>query len=209
MTSMHKIGLAIVAAAVLVTAGSTFKSSRQEGAPPALPPQPELSPISLVAVQPFELVEPARHWYRKERPQYSQGTLLVLQVEPDVVHPRQTYEPVLYVGAETAQRVNVGHESGHLVVIVPGTPDLAADPVFFGEPALPEQIDAAEARRQLDGARQLGIGAFDPTWIASVTRPAITLPDDYELQVLSSYLVEEFSPGESDLVTGLRAPLVR
>lgn len=169
MTSSHKLALALVAAAVLVTAGSTFRSSQQEGAPPALPPEPALSPIALVAAQPFVLAEPATHWYRSERPQYAQGLLLVLEVDRDLVHPRQTHEPVLYVGAETAQRVNAGHESGRLVAIVPGAPDLAQDPVFFGEPALPEQVDAAEASRQLDAALELGIGAFDPTWVASVT----------------------------------------
>lgn len=209
MKTMKTIAAALAASAVLVTASLTLSSSnQQDGAPPALPPQPNLSPVLLRVAQPFELDQPATHWYRSERPQYRKGTLLVLSVPPDLVEPRQSYEPVLYVGDQTAQRVNAGSPSGMLVAIVPGQPDLTSTPIYFGDLALPETIDQDEAEHQLAEALAAGVQPASATQVDVATRDPMWFADDHELLEFASYLVEEFAPDEVDLITSLRAPLI-
>ncbi|MBK7641989.1 MAG: hypothetical protein IPJ19_02900 [Planctomycetes bacterium] len=105
---------------------------------------------SLLYAQPFALEEPAIHWWREERPTYRAGWLVVLEVDPAFVQPTDRAEPVLYVGHETAERVNHGWKCGRVVAVVPSatdadgfpTLDLARAKIWFGAPALPEQIDA-------------------------------------------------------------------
>ncbi len=91
----------------------------------------------ILLAQPFTLDEPYEFAWQAEHPMVSSGMILVLEVNPDLVLPRQTLEPVLYVGNSTAERVNNGYPSGKVVAIVPGTVNLASAPIWFGEPALP------------------------------------------------------------------------
>jgi hypothetical protein len=74
--------------------------------------------------------------------------MLVLEADPALLRPRETQEPILFVGSLPAQRVTRDFESGRVVVLVPGPVDLAADPIWFGTPGLPEQVDAAAARAE-------------------------------------------------------------
>lgn len=178
--------------------------------PPPLPADPSASPVELLYARPFELDVPYTHAWRAERPKVSAGHLLVLAVDPQLVAPRQTYEPVLYVGAQPAERINSGYGSGHLVVIAPATPgvELAEQPIFFGEPELPERIDAASATAQRERAVAQGLrgpGAL----LAERGADAVRFTDDYELRLYAADLVEQWAPDETDLIVGLRAPLLR
>ncbi len=112
--------------------------------PPPLPPTP--APVlDVVYARPFALEQGYEFTWRKEKPLVTEGYLLVLKVNPALVYPRQSAEPVLYVGDTTAERVNVGYPSGHLVVIVPGKLadfDLKKTLIWFGTPDLPERCTA-------------------------------------------------------------------
>lgn len=202
----------VVALAVLTGVGVALKPTLfPEDGPPPLPAALPVAGVELLAVQPFTLETPATHWYRAERPSYDAGVLLVLGVDPDLAQPRQSAEPVLYVGDQTAERLNAGTNSGRLVVLVPtdGTFDAASTPIFFGEPALPEQVDAQTVARQLDAARTAGIGA--PASAGSfATADAEPLPfeNDHQLRTYASDLIEKYAPDEVDLISGLRAPLI-
>ena len=184
--------------------------------PPALPAQPQKSGVVLLSAQPFTLDEAATHYWRLEQPQYDAGYVLVLQVDPQLVHPRQTAEPILYVGAETANRVNVGNESGRVIAIVPaplgadGMPslDLAQSPIFFGTAELPERIDAKRAAEELALARKSGARPASAADVAAATKPVVGFHDDYDLRLFCSDLIAQHSPTETDLVNGLRAPRV-
>jgi hypothetical protein len=114
----------------------------------------------ILYAQPFALEQPTVHWWRKERANYSAGWLVVLEADSALLQPIARAEPVLYVGHETAERVNHGFRSGRVVAIVPSpagadgfpTLDLATAKVWFGEAALPEEIDATALERAFAAA---------------------------------------------------------
>jgi hypothetical protein len=154
----------LVAAGVLLGRGL---ASRQEHARAAAPPGTLPSgAIEILDARPFAVDEPFVHEWRAEKPLMSAGYLLALQVDPDLARPRQTYEPVLYVGEQTAERCNAPETGGVLIVIVPAplddsgrvALDLDTAPIWFGSLELPERVDAARIARELAAARAAGIG---------------------------------------------------
>lgn len=210
--------LAALAVLGLLAAGTTaVMRVLDDGAPPALPADPSRSPVTVVAAWPFTLDVPAIHWSRAEQPRYDAGMILVLAADPDVLHPRQSEEAVLYVGAQTAEKLNTGHPSGHVVVLVPAPRDgrggvdldLASSPVFFGTPALPETIDGARAAAELAAARAQGVTSESSAALASRVHGLVSFVDDGDLRTWSADLIERWSPQERDLVSGLRAPRLR
>jgi hypothetical protein len=185
------------------------------GDPP--PPLPETTPVGgveLVLARPFTLQTPYEHEWRAERPEVAGGLLLVLKVDPAMVWPRQVAEPVLFVGGQTAERVNLGHRSGHVIAIVPApvdargrvTLDLSEAPIFFGAPALPEQIDAEAASAELAAAREAGLQPPSEKAVEAALTSQVRFPGRDELTLYASDLIESWSPDEKDLVAGLRAP---
>jgi len=108
-------------------------------APPSIPTTP--APIrTLLFARPFTLQEGFLFDWRQEKLLVKEGFLLVLEVDPDLVYPRQTLEPVLFVGDQTAQRLNVGYISGRVIAVVPHPGDLAH--IWFGTPQFPEDVTA-------------------------------------------------------------------
>jgi len=126
-------------------------------APPPLPPTPAPAGPLLIA-QPFELEEGFHFSWRAERPLVTSGHLLVLAVEPDLVYPRQTAEPILYVGDQTAMRINVAYPSGKLLALIPGELPQTGTRIWFGTPGLPEQVTAAGISEARQLAEAEGIG---------------------------------------------------
>ncbi len=200
------------AALVLSAVGGgviAFNSTRAGDERPELLAQPQVEAIEVIEATPFTLLAPKTHTWRAEAPAYTSGTLLVLRTSPENLIPRQTYEHVLYVGDETAERVNVGERSGYVIAIVPGDVDLASTPIFFGTPALPEQVTRAAAEIELAKATNLGVRGMGAARAAAVTGERIVLQDAYELYLQASVAIERFAPDEVDLVTGLRATRIR
>ncbi|MDA1263767.1 MAG: hypothetical protein O2816_01655 [Planctomycetota bacterium] len=161
--------------------------------------------------RPFRVAQPFKHWWRLERPMVTTGHLVVLSVDPQLFIPRQSAEPVLQIGLQTAERVNSGHFDGALVIIVPseadgeGWPvrDLALEPMFLGSPALPEEVDAlhlaselaattatAFARARIDRALALGGAPLD-------------LVDREALNREAGRLIQRYAPGEPERAAGL------
>ena len=210
--------LLLSAAALLVLGGGVFalRQVLHDDGPPPLPAVTPVGGVTLIEARPFTLDVPCIHDWRAERPQVTAGVLLVLGVDGELVHPRQGYEPVLYVGDQTAERINVGHESGHVIAVVPAPVDgqgrvaldLSTTPIYFGAPALPEQVDAATVAKELAAAKARGIVAPAAPAVSAASRPQVRFHDDYDVRVFAADLIEAWSPMETDLVSGLRAPLV-
>lgn len=212
MTSPIKLFLAFVLTLSASAALTSGDLDTQDGAPPALPDDAMTVGVTVLDVQPFVLTEPATHYYRAEQPRFDRGLVLLLDVtDRDLLAPRQLAEPVLYVGAETAERVNQGWRSGKLVVIVPAVDGDPADlldgqPVFFGEPALPEQIQAGQARDARALAISRGLAAVPaPMATRSLSEP-LPFPDHGELLAWSTTWIATHAPDETDLIRGLTAP---
>jgi hypothetical protein len=166
----------------------------------AVPPVPA-TPAGVedvVYAAPFVLEEGYVSDWRLERPVVTRGHLVVLRVEPDLVYPRQTAEPVLYAGEQTVERLNVGYPSGYVVAIVPGTADLAGAPIWFGTPRLPESVDAATVRAERSRAESAGISPIPPERIRSVLRKPLALADKSALLREAGALVQLYAPDESE-----------
>lgn len=205
--------LSIAFASLLVIASySAFTplaaSNQRRVAAPAVPAIGGVHEI--VSAQPFLLDRGWRHVWRLEAPEFDAGWLLVLDVEPTLVEPRQMAEPVLFAGHETVERINHGFQSGRVVAILPSRRnalggvglDLATTPIFFGQPDLPERVDATRIERELVEARARGVRPLEvPTPLE-----LLHLPSRDELDQRAGLLVLEHAAGESDTGTGLLAP---
>jgi hypothetical protein len=167
---MSKKALLGLVLALLVAAGALIGrgiASRQQSERSAALPGPlPTGAIEILDARPFAVDEPFVHEWRAEKPLASAGYLLALQVDPELARPRQTYEPVLYVGEQTAERFNAPETGGVLIVLVPApldpsgrvALDLDTAPIWFGSLELPERVDAARIAREVAAARAAGIG---------------------------------------------------
>ena len=157
----------------------------------------------LVYARSFTLAESYTFAWRKERPEVTSGLLLVLKVDPALVVPRQVAEPVLYVGDQSAQRVNFGNESGHVIAIVPGDVDLSRSPIWFGSPELPERVDVSTIKAERAKAASAGIVPLSSDKIASAFKrggSSLALADKCELlRSEVSDLIVQYSPQEKHL----------
>ena len=176
-----------------------------------MPPTP--APVDEVLyARPFTLNEAMRFDWCKEPFNLTRGTILVLKVKPELVIPRQSEEPVLYVGRQTAMRLNHGNESGHVIAIVPGDVDLTKDAIWFGTPALPERVDAATIKTESAKAEQAGIKALSAEQARAAQDRGGTRLSAPNMQVLLSdtisVLIEQYSPQEKRLAEQWRVPVI-
>ena len=174
------------------------------GVPPV--PRTPAPIVALVYASPFTLEQGYEHTWRREAPVVTSGYLLVLRVAPALVYPRQVAEPVLYVGSQTAERVNVGYQSGYVVAIVPGPVNLARDPIWFGTPRLPEQVDAATIQAERAKAKAAGMRAQTGRALFSAQRQKVDFADKRGLLREAGMLVQQYSADEQDLAEGLLLP---
>ena len=140
--------------------------------------------------------------------------ILVLKVDPDLVLARQTAEPVLYVGNQTAERVNIGYRSGHVVALVPHLPDeplnLKTAPIWFGTPELPERCDKDRIRRERAKADAAGVKPFRIDKITAALKKGgkrLEAANRFELRRKLAPVIQQYSPQETDLIAALRVPL--
>jgi hypothetical protein len=170
------IGLVVLATGGAIGTVVASRGAQQSGGARLAAVPASASDVELLAAVPFAVDEPFVHEWRAEKPLVSSGYLLKLRVDPELSRPRATYEPVLYVGAETAERclpepALALAEQGILVVLVPApldaegrvALDLAAAPVWFGSLELPERVDAARIGAELAAARARGAGPARPS----------------------------------------------
>jgi len=212
MKTNHLIGAVTLVAAASITTVIAMNQGGLE-APPEIPANPAVEqPVQLVHAQPFQLVEAATHSWRAERPTYTDGLVLVLEADPTFFLPRQTAEPVLFVGDQTADRINTGYPSGQLVVVVPDMTldELADAPIFFGQPELPERVDAAYAAAELEAALGGGLVGSGRSHVALASDgiEPIGALDYGDLMYQVSFTIETYSPGETDLINGFRVERV-
>ncbi len=184
-------------------AGATAEAEK----PPAVPATPA-AVDNIVFARRFTLKTGYTFEWAKNGSVVTEGTILVLKVNPALVYPRQELEPVLYVGNQTAERVNAGHKSGHVIAIVPGKADLKKSPIWFGTPELPERVDANTVKTERALARNAKIVPFKKAQIdAATTRGKETMKaaDRDELRRRLAALIKQYSPVEKELIEVLEA----
>ena len=200
MKPLQLVFLAFLIAAVALI-GRGIASRQREAVSHAPPRDLPSSAIEILAAQPFEVDEPFVHEWRAEKPLVSAGYLLALKVDPDLARPRQTYEAVLYVGEQTAERCNWPEEGGVMIVVVPApldpegrvALDLDRTPIWFGSLELPERVGAARVAQELAIARAAGIGAAKTSVDLRAARDAIHARTRWELQPYVEDWIERYS----------------
>ncbi len=179
--------------------------------PPAIPATPAVV-ADLVYARPFTLEKGFKFFWSKERPNVTTGTLLVLKVDKALVYPREVPMPVLYVGNQTAQRLNHGHKSGHVIAVVPGEVDLTKTIIWFGSRESPWNIDTATADSELKAAEKAGIKSFSKERVnAALVKGGerLTFKDMTTLlRDVGAPLIEEYSPQEKNLADDFRRPVI-
>jgi len=197
---------------LLMLAGVLAVGSVALAAPPAIPSTPA-AVDGLVYARTVTLESGFTYVWNAEKPTVTTATLLVLRVDPDLVFPRQVAEPVLYVGDHTAQRINAGHQSGHVVALVPGEVDLATAPIWFGTPDLPERVDAATVKAERSLAAQAGIAPFTREQVAAATAKGGAALNASDMEALLrtevAELILEHTPQEAHLAEAFRVPVTR
>ena len=183
------------------------------------PADPRTTAVELLEARPFVLDAPEVHHWRAEQPTYRAGYVLVLRTDPELVRARQTAEPVLYVGDQTAQKINHPDATGNLVALVPApldgaggvALDLANTPIWFGAPGLPEQVtaDTIAAERVAAEARRVGPPRLSAAFQARRNVEMLYARDRADLDLMLADLVEFYSPDEGSLVEMLRLPVQR
>jgi hypothetical protein len=156
----------------------------------------------------FTLATPYINNWSKERAKVSTGVLVVVEVDPAYVDPRDAaMNPVLYAGDVAVIPLNHGNRSGRVIGIIPGDVNLTTAPIWFGSPELPERITPAVVRSERERAERAGVRALPATRISSIERPAVDAPDLATLlRTVAADLVYEYSPQEKELADSWRLP---
>ncbi|CAB1078774.1 hypothetical protein D1AOALGA4SA_6505 [Olavius algarvensis Delta 1 endosymbiont] len=179
---------------------------------PAVVPSTPAAVEDILYACPFILEKGYAFEWRRERPILTKGSLLVLKVNPDLVYARQALEPVLYVGAQTAERVNNGYRSGYVIAIVPGHIDLTTTPIWFGTPELPERVDDKIIQTELARAKAAAIEPFSAERVAAaLTRGVepLKLTDRDALRPHFVRLLQKYAPDEKDLIDTFNVPVTK
>jgi hypothetical protein len=176
-------------------------------------PQTPAAVEDLVYARPFTLEKGFKYIWSKERPNVTVGTLLVLRVDKALVVPRAIATPVLYVGDQSAERVNYGNESGHVIALVPGHVDLTEVPIWFGTPGFAWRIDTATAKAERALAEQAGIKPFSKEVVEAALakggEPIQTTDKRALLRDQVAELILEYSPQEKHLAEDFRVPDIK
>lgn len=204
----HLTACSFLLLGVLGTAPLLADGPAAGAAPTVVVDQPR--PVNeVVLARPFILEQPFEFDWRAERPLVKSGWIIVVAVDKALVAPRQLAEPVLYVGGQTAERLNLGHGSGRLVVIVPAPLDeagavrsiVSAQPTFFGAAMLPEQVDAATIAREIGAAKAAGVATItaEAEAVARVRGgDLLRVHDRAALLAATAPVVRTFAPDEQD-----------
>ncbi|NNF43227.1 MAG: hypothetical protein HKN62_09275 [Phycisphaerales bacterium] len=189
MNTMRILGLLAVCTAASTMLTSVASAQAQDPVSEQVPeiPATPVAVTELVYARPFTLERPETYWYRVERPQYGEGVLLVVKVDPSIATgllvARQRPMPIAYVGDQVAQVVNHGDVSGTVILMVP-TPldrlDLTKQAIWFGTPDIAERVDARMIAGERQRATDAGIKPFARAAVdaaLAIGGPRVDAPD--------------------------------
>src|SRR5436190_634951 len=147
---------------LLLPALAICSLARAAGQLPATP-----AAARLIAARPYVATSMLGFTWDHSQAPSRRGWLLVIQADPALVAMRQGAEPNLFAGDHLAVRAGRGNDKGAALFILPADVDLAASPLFFGEPALPEAVTREAAERQSDLATEAGLSAPSSEQVAA------------------------------------------
>lgn len=165
-----------------------------------------VSASELLYARPFTLTTGYKFTWSHDKPIVDSGVIVVLRVNPELVVPTNAPEPILYAGDRMVHRLNFGHQSGHVIGIIPGAFDFGAEPVWFGAPHAPGR-EKPEAIKSEHAMAKTKIKPFAASSITRASREPVQAPDFAALlRGEIAELVLQYSPHESDLARKWRLP---
>ncbi|MEM7308096.1 MAG: hypothetical protein AAF682_15565 [Planctomycetota bacterium] len=215
---LQKLPLFALLASAAATSALVFQATGQEYPAPVTIQKSE---VRLLFAQPFFLDDSYAHAWRSDQPTASAGYLIAVSADQDVLPVRQVHNPLLFVGDMPVERINEASASGVYIGLVPSavdangelTLDLTEAPIHWAKPdVLPEALTPAKAQAVLAEAVTSGAVAQRADLVEQAFEEAggaVYLPNHGMLYRYAADVIERYSPTETDLVSGLRAPLVR
>ncbi len=176
-------------ATLLLAAMAAFTLSTTLATTPSLPEGPQ-GATGLVYAQPFTVDVPFPYDWSADKPLVSRGFLIVIEADPALLRPRETAEPVLYVGDRPAWRISRAHSSGRIVLVCPGEFPLDSAEIWFGSPELPERVTPALAQAERTRARLADLRPFAKSRIDTVLDEPATFANRAELLNAAAELAE-------------------
>jgi len=158
----------------------------------------------LILSQSFSLSQAHSYLWTKEKPEITEGTIVVVGVESEDAQVRQVGGPVLYVGPVPAERVNNGDMDGAIIAFVPGHIDLSKTPIYWGPPTLPERVDEKAGAAALRSTR---VAPHSKATIDALRKPAAQLNDTADLYRHLANLIDTHAPSERERAQGYRGGL--
>ena len=202
---MNMFTLLLTAVLLGLPAFAVGQASSASGQP-AVPATPA-AVKGILAARRFTLATPYQYTWSERPRMVGSGTLVVLEVDPAYVVPRNTSEPVLFAGNVAIHRLNQGDKSGRVIGIVPGDVDVSTVAIWFGTPQLPERLTPALVDSERALAQRAGIRAFGRARVAAITRSRVSAQDLASLlRTTGAELVLQYSPQEKALADSWRLP---
>lgn len=209
MTSAHALRIPALGVVMALGLGVASNGQSSGAAPgqivpggdetPALPvlPSTPLPILELVSARPFTVDLPWPTDWRADHAMVREGWIVLLRVPHGVAVPRQTAEPVLYAGATTVERIENRLDEDLVLAILPASPRSSAVPgdaagaedgmrplaeltIWYGAPALPEAIDAADITREITLAEEAKLKSRPAAEVGRALArggPALTVAD--------------------------------
>jgi hypothetical protein len=192
---------------IVMPAQAQNASLGSDSSPQALPDTP--APIEdIVLAKPFNLSEGYTFDWSSTAPTVRSGTILVLKVDPALVMPRDSLQPVLYAGDSPVQIISDGYPSGTLIGIVPGNIDLSEAPIWFGRPGLPERVTPEVIKEERALAERAGIAPLGEEAMARASAAAVESGDLASLlREEVADIVRDYAPEETELANRLQLPV--
>jgi hypothetical protein len=170
------------------------------------------TPVHLLFAQPFHLDQAYRYAWLQDGPMVSEGWLIAVSTDAQVAAVTDTHDELLFAGAMPIERINEASESGVVIGIVPSAVDLSSTPIFWAKPEiLPEALTSEDAEATLAAATSAGVVAQAKGVVQRAQQDGggpVYVATQGMLYRYAADVIERYSPQESDLISGLRAPLV-
>jgi hypothetical protein len=184
---------------------SALGTSPQNPEPLAIERHVPAAPLELVALQAFSVREPMKFWHNGKQEKISRGFIAVLKVERQWLRPVNEPDHLLLLGNSIGQRVNVGFEDGHLIVVTPQI-DWLKTPVYFGSRLVPERLQSEDLEREWQLAREARLPPFTVKEIAkaqSQHRTVLHARDVNQLWFKTKPWILRYAPSERDMAESL------
>ena len=144
-------------------------------------PNASLGPVH--AHQTVSVDQPFVYTMRGDRPQVTQGTLVVFEATEHVLTPTQERQPIVYIGEWPVRLYASDAQRGCAVGWVPMVDGFRDAPLYLGPDTLPERVTGEAARQAArDAARQPNAPAVART---TPSQPMKSVADERALAELA------------------------